>query len=213
MKRYGVCFLWVLAFICIFSMKAKASTLHVAMMDEEYLKQAEDKYAQRIEKEKEEQAKAVVAKMAAKTSPKKSGKDAAVKNDTGKSTGYKTSAGSYSAQEIEILYKICHAESRGEGQRGQMAVANVILNRVKSSKFPNSIREVVYQKGQFTPAASGSFSSIVPSEEVKQSVQKVLGGERVFSDSVLYFKSTSSSAKWGKLKLATQIGRHMFYEG
>lgn len=229
MRKITICFVCVIAFLCIFTSKSKA-TMHVAMMDEEYLNFEQQKYDERIKRAKEEEEarkkaeeeKAALEKETSektktqKTEVQKSSKktsDSESKNNGNNATVAvaKAAAGKFSQKDIDILYKICHAESRGEGEKGQMAVANVILNRVKSSDFPNSIEGVVFQSGQFTPAASGSFNSISPSAQVKESVRKVINGERVFADDVLYFKSVSSSANWGKLEFRVKIGRHLFY--
>lgn len=207
MKKILVCFLSVMALICMTAMTASADVIHVAMMDDSYLEQIKSEYDAKIEEQKQAAAKAT------QKAKKETSNQTEAKVEALEAAAHNVGAGKYSSADIQLLYKICHAESRGEGQRGQMAVANVVLNRVKSSKFPNSIRGVIYQSGQFTPAASKSFSSIVPSQQVVASVNKVIAGERVFGDNVLYFKSAKSSAKWRKLKVSTQIGRHVFYAG
>ena len=115
----------------------------------------------------------------------------------------------YNDYEIETLKRIVHCEAKGEGELGQMAVASVILNRVDSESFPDSIVDVVYQKGQFCPTKSDSFESTVASNQVSKSVDKVLLGNRVVDS--LYFKSTNSNASWTKLNFDTKIGGHLFY--
>ncbi len=117
----------------------------------------------------------------------------------------------YTQEEIDLLNKIVYAESRGESDEGQMAVANVVLNRVASPLFPDTIKEVIYQSGQFCPVKSGSFSSITPSQDVIDNVEKVLLGEMAVSEDVLFFKVAKSNSNWGSHDFYTRIGNHGFY--
>lgn len=112
-----------------------------------------------------------------------------------------------SDSELMLLAKIVHAESRGESDTGQQAVANVVLNRVASSKFPNTISAVIYQKGQFTPASKGSFSSIQPNQRCIENARAVLNGKRILPADVLYFSCGSKGRTVYK-----KIGNQTFYK-
>lgn len=90
-------------------------------------------------------------------------------------------------EELILLEKIVASEAIGEPYEGKVAVVNVIMNRVDSEDFPNTIKEVVYQKGQFSPVSNGRINEIKPNEEVKEAVKDALGGEKVVSDETLYF--------------------------
>lgn len=113
----------------------------------------------------------------------------------------------YSQSEIDLLCKIVYAESRGESDLGQKAVANVVINRAKSGKFAKSIEGVIFQKGQFSPASRGGFRSIKYDARTAANVKAVLSGERVIPDSVMYFNGAAGLPR----KLYTKIGNHNFY--
>ena len=112
--------------------------------------------------------------------------------------------------EYDTLCKIVEAEAGNQDLDGRILVANVILNRVKSEKFPNSINEVVFAKGQFSPAKSGSIKA-VPDEITIKAVNDALNGAD-YSEGALYFRSTKSNGNWGKLELVLSHGAHKFYK-
>ena len=126
-----------------------------------------------------------------------------------------------SNEEYDILLRIVEAEATGEDEDGKLLVANVILNRVKSEKFPNTVKEVVYQKdgkrAQFSPVSSGKIDRVVPSEETKSAVNRALTGEDI-SKGALYFASRkladSSKMKWfdQTLTFLYQHGGHEFFK-
>lgn len=88
------------------------------------------------------------------------------------------------------LLKIVEAEASGEDLTGRILVANVVLNRVKSSKFPDTIEAVVYQgaggKAQFSPVSTGKIERVRVSEETVEAVERALCGEDP-SEGALYF--------------------------
>ena len=69
-----------------------------------------------------------------------------------------SSGGTYSNSDLNLLAHLVYAEARGESYRGQVAVASVVLNRVKSSSFPNSVAGVIYQKGAFSVVSDGQIN-------------------------------------------------------
>lgn len=75
---------------------------------------------------------------------------------------------SISSTDKDLLARIIHAEAKGEPYAGKVAVATVILNRVDDDAFPNSIREVIYQKGQFEPVSNGEINKPADAEAKKQ---------------------------------------------
>lgn len=93
-------------------------------------------------------------------------------------------------EDYETLLKIVQAEAGTEDEEGKLLVANVVLNRVKSKKFPNTVTEVVYQKSggrcQFSPVSNGSINRIQVSEETIAAVERALDGEDI-SRGALYF--------------------------
>lgn len=70
----------------------------------------------------------------------------------------KKEADSYTKAELRLMASIINCEAGGESFQGQVAVGIVVMNRVKSDLFPNSIKEVIYQKGQFSPVRNGSLN-------------------------------------------------------
>lgn len=118
--------------------------------------------------------------------------------------------------EYDILLKIVEAEAGCEDLTGKMLVANVILNRVNSDQFPDTVSEVVYQKqggtAQFSPTVDGSIERVTVSEETVTAVNQALQGED-FSLGALFFRSVHCSSKWHDNHLTRIIehGNHIFY--
>ena len=111
----------------------------------------------------------------------------------------------YSMNDIMIIASIIQCEAGGESHTGKVAVGAVIMNRVRSSQFPNSITEVVYQSGQFSPVASGILSSVLSQgarSDCYQAAQEALAGSNPIG-SALYFNSGSGRGQ--------QIGNQHFY--
>lgn len=112
---------------------------------------------------------------------------------------------SASDSELALLAAIIQCEAGGESHTGKVAVGAVIMNRVRSSQFPNSITEVVYQSGQFSPVASGILSSVLSQgarSDCYQAAQEALAGSNPIG-SALYFNSGSGRGQ--------QIGNQHFY--
>ncbi|MBD5551320.1 MAG: cell wall hydrolase [Lachnospiraceae bacterium] len=123
-------------------------------------------------------------------------------------------------ESYEILCRIVEAEAGNEDEKGRMLVANVVLNRVESSRFPNTVKGVVFQKGggiyQFSPVANGRYYRVKVSEETKAAVDKVLRGKDE-SQGALYFvnrhAAKSSYMHWFDTKCTSLFtyGRHEFF--
>lgn len=95
-----------------------------------------------------------------------------------------------------ILLKIVEAEAGTQDEEGRLLVANVVLNRVKSRQFPDTIREVVYQKdggvAQFSPVGNGRIDTVSVSEETIAAVDRALAGEDI-SCGALYFAARGAA--------------------
>ncbi len=119
------------------------------------------------------------------------------------------------------LLRIVEAEATGEDIKGKMLVANVILNRVDSDEFPDSVEGVVYQrKGstyQFSPLADGRYYRVSITDETREAVERVLNGEDE-SQGALYFMSrrqaSSKNARWFDNNLTKVLthGTHEFFK-
>lgn len=124
-----------------------------------------------------------------------------------------TSNYNISQSEIELLEKLVYREAGIESQAGQIAVANVVLNRVNSDLFPDTVTEVIYQKGQFQPVDNSDINNVKASDEVKASVQKALRGEKTVSDDTVYFYATwirSNHPIRSHVQTTKTIGNHIF---
>lgn len=99
---------------------------------------------------------------------------------------------SYTEEDYQVFLRIVQAEAGICDEKGKILVANVILNRVRSNKFPNNITDVVYQRGQFSPVSNGSINRVKVSEETIECVQRALDGED-YSQGALYFMNRKAS--------------------
>ena len=88
------------------------------------------------------------------------------------SSSQSSSAGAYSQSDINLLAKLIAAEARGESYEGQLAVGAVVMNRVRSSAYPDTIHGVIYASGQFTPALNGKVNKVYESGKINESCIK-----------------------------------------
>ena len=124
------------------------------------------------------------------------------------STG--TSQGGGAQGDVYLLAKVVYGESRGEPYRGKVAVAAVVLNRVKSADFPNSISGVVYQPGAFSIVADGQIN-LAPDEESLRAARDAMNGWDPTYGCVFYFNpAKSTSAFMHSLTVVVTIGNHRF---
>lgn len=100
--------------------------------------------------------------------------------------------------EYDILLHIVAAEAGGCDRKGQILVANVILNRVGDGRFPDTIEEVVFQKNQFSPVLAGTLWSTQVTDSVREAVESALAGED-YSEGALFF---SARARLGDESMA-----------
>ena len=121
---------------------------------------------------------------------------------------------SISAEEVGILERIVQAEAGGSGYDGMLAVANVVLNRVQSSRFPNTVTDVVFAHRQFTPISDGRYYTVTVSDTCRQVVADALSGARIIGQDALYFCTPTASGKgWFEtaLRKIDYIAPHNFY--
>lgn len=119
-------------------------------------------------------------------------------------------------EDYQVLLRIVEAESGGEDIKGRMLVANVILNRLEVGFGGDTVTEVVFAEGQFSPVASGKIFKVTPSEITIEAVERVLDGED-YSKGALYFMCRELASKKGirwfdkNLKFLFKHGCHEFY--
>lgn len=122
---------------------------------------------------------------------------------------YAASSGTY---DIQLMARAINGEARGEPYEGQIAVGAVILNRVKDSKFPNSISGVIYQPGAFTAVSDGQINQpIKEGTTVYKAAQDAKNGWDPTGGCIYYFNPQTATNKWiwSRPHVKT-IGKHRF---
>lgn len=126
------------------------------------------------------------------------------------SSSSNSSNGSYSSQDLYLLARVVYGEARGEPYLGQVAVAAVVLNRVKSSQFPNTISGVVYQPWAFTCVNDGQIN-LAPNETAKKAAQDAINGWDPTYGCLFYYNPRTATSNWIRQKeIHLSIGSHVF---
>ncbi len=114
--------------------------------------------------------------------------------------------------DVQLLARAINGEARGEPYEGQVAVGAVILNRVASSKFPNTISGVIYQPGAFTAVSDGQINvPIDESSSVVKAARDALNGWDPTGGAIYYFNPATATSKWiWSRPLIKTIGKHRF---
>ena len=117
---------------------------------------------------------------------------------------------SVTSSDLYLLAKCVHAEARGEPYVGQVAVAAVILNRVKDAAFPNTISGVIYQPWAFTAVNDGQIN-LEPNSTAYQAAQDALNGWDPTYGCLYYYNPTTATSKWiFSRQTVVTIGKHVF---
>ena len=112
--------------------------------------------------------------------------------------------------DVNILARVINAEARGESYNGQVAVGAVVLNRVKDSRFPNTIAGVIYQTGAFDGVSDGQIN-LSPSESCIKAAKDALNGWDPSQGAIYYFNPATATNKWiWSRPMTITIGRHRF---
>ena len=117
-----------------------------------------------------------------------------------------------STSDIQLMARAINGEARGEPYEGQVAVGAVILNRVKDSRFPNSISGVIYQPGAFTAVSDGQINAPISEDStVYKAAQDAMNGWDPNGGCVYYFNPATATNKWiWSRPLIKTIGKHRF---
>lgn len=117
-----------------------------------------------------------------------------------------------SSADLQLLARAVNGEARGEVYEGQVAVAAVILNRVKHPSFPNTISGVIYQPGAFTAVSDGQINEpIAENSTVYKACQDAMNGWDPTYGAIYYFNPETATNKWiWSRPLIIQIGKHRF---
>ena len=113
-------------------------------------------------------------------------------------------------EEIMLLSKLVAAEARGESYEGQVAVAAVVINRVKDSRFPNSLEGVIYQKNAFSVVKNGTIYA-EPTSSTYRAAQEALYGSDPTNNAIYFWNPDISTCSWiNTLNPHLRIGNHVF---
>jgi len=121
-------------------------------------------------------------------------------------------ANASNTSDVQLMARAINGEARGEPYEGQVAVGAVILNRVKDSRFPNTISGVIYQPGAFTAVADGQINvAIEEGSTVYKAAKDAMNGWDPTSGCVYYFNPNTATNKWiWSRPLVKTIGKHRF---
>ena len=125
------------------------------------------------------------------------------------STSSSSSSSSYNSN-LNLLSRVIYGESRGEPYTGQVAVGAVVMNRVRSSSFPNTISGVVYQSGAFDAVRDGQIN-LTPDSTARKAAQDALNGWDPSYGAIYYFNPSTATNKWiWSRPMTVTIGKHRF---
>ena len=121
-----------------------------------------------------------------------------------------SSSTSYVSSDHRLLAKLVYAEARGESYKGQVAVAAVVLNRVASSSFPNTVSGVIYQSGAFSCVSNGSINNTPDSSCIRAALDALNGWDPT-GGCLYYYNPKTAFDDWIRTRtVQTVIGRHSF---
>lgn len=141
--------------------------------------------------------------------------DGIVGNNTLKALGMSTSSSSssnsgYSDSDVMLLARLIYGEARGESYVGQVAVGAVVMNRIKSASFPNTMSGVIYQSYAFTAVADGQIN-LTPNATAKKAAQDAMNGWDPSYGALYYYNPATATSSWiFSRKTTVTIGNHVF---
>ena len=163
--------------------------------------------AARIEAEAQAKAAEEAARLEAEAQAKAAAEEAARIEAEAQQAALAAQTAAISAEELKLLANIIYCEAGSESYVGKVAVGNVIMNRVKSASQPNTITEVVYAKGQFSPVRNGSLQRALSSDKADaacyQAAIEALAGAQPVGDKLFFRRNNGRSGQ--------VIGHHVFY--
>ena len=131
----------------------------------------------------------------------------ALNGSSGSSSG---GTNGYTSSDVYLMAKAIYAEGRGESYTGQVAIGAVIMNRVKSPDFPNTIAGVIYQKGAFTAVADGQIN-LEPNQTAYNAARDAMNGWDPTYGCLYYYNPAVATSSWiFSRETVTVIGKHVF---
>ena len=126
------------------------------------------------------------------------------------SSSSSSGSSSSSSGDLYLLARLVHGEARGEPYKGKVAVAAVVLNRVKSSSFPNTIAGVIYQKGAFDAVSDGQIN-MQPDNESIRAARDAMNGWDPSNGCLYYYNPKTATSRWMLSRpVLLRIGQHAF---
>ena len=185
--------------------QAKAAAEEAARLAAEAQAKAAEEAAQ-LEAETQAKAAEEAARLAAEAQAK-AAEEAARLEAEAQQAALAAQTAAISAEELKLLANIIYCEAGSESYVGKVAVGNVIMNRVKSASQPNTITEVVYAKGQFSPVRNGSLQRALSSDKADaacyQAAIEALAGAQPVGGKLFFRRNNGRSGQ--------VIGHHVFY--
>jgi N-acetylmuramoyl-L-alanine amidase len=121
-----------------------------------------------------------------------------------------SSAAKPASGDVYLLAQCIYSESRGEPYKGQVAVGAVVLNRVKSSSFPNSISGVIFQRGAFSAVDDGQIN-LTPNDSALKAAKDAMNGWDPTGGCLYYYNPAKTSNRWIRSRpIVLRIGNHVF---
>ncbi len=118
--------------------------------------------------------------------------------------------GKYTSSDVALLARLIYGEARGESYTGQVAVGAVVLNRVKSASFPNTISGVIYQPYAFTAVSDGQIN-MTPNASCTEAAKAAMNGWDPTNGAIYYYNPKTATSKWIFSRTTTiTIGNHVF---
>lgn len=117
---------------------------------------------------------------------------------------------SYSDSDIQLLARLIYGEARGESYTGQVAVGAVVMNRIRSASFPNTMSGVIYQRNAFTAVNDGQIN-LTPNATAKKAAQDAMNGFDPTYGAIYYYNPRTATSQWIFSRQTTiVIGNHVF---
>ncbi len=187
--------------------QAKAAAEEAAQLEAEAQAKAAAEEAAQLEAEAQAKAAEEAARLEAEAQAKAAAEEAARLEAEAQQAALAAQTAAISTEELKLLANIIYCEAGSESYVGKVAVGNVIMNRVKSASQPNTITEVVYAKGQFSPVRNGSLQRALSSDKADaacyQAAIEALAGAQPVGDKLFFRRNNGRSGQ--------VIGHHVFY--
>ncbi len=133
-----------------------------------------------------------------------------ISSSSGGTAAASASSGSSYSSDVELLARLIYGEARGEPYVGMVAVGAVVLNRVRSSQFPNTIAGVIYQAGAFDAVSDGQIN-LTPNEQSRRAARDAMNGWDPTGGCLYYYNPSTATSSWiWSREVRLTIGAHSF---